>query len=672
MDDQLAADEGTFTIINGAYGVMTHSASDTPQAGAGCPDIGPLWTKWFGGRTFGEAQWDASTSIAEVLQIYGLSPTDPIDPTTINDIVRTNTDEIVDMLQKLDQSGAHDGNPMLTTMIRLILKKLEASKKFIVGLYNLYAADTLQPSDLPPDDYGLWRFTPNNPDAEPNAGQRARIYALNDLGKHGFKRYRGNIMYRILNPDGLITCAWGKYQTIDEYTRSLTEKRFSDPQLWLWLTNGAGYQPVNQLTEFLEKSNDPEVPFIDPDRHVFSFRNGVYLAMDEIFVPYTDLTEVYRDKKLPVACKHFDIEFDSTFTEYEDPLDIPTPGIETIFTSQEFTPIIKRWVYCLLGRLLYDVREMDDWQIVPFFKGLANTGKSLILNIVKEYYEDHDIGTISNTIEKQFGIGQIAGKFLAVGDDLRENFQMDQSDFQNIVSGNGVSCAVKLKGTRIEKPWKTSIVLSGNVVPAFQDNSGSVGRRMAVVLCPKTVEHPDGSLFDKMKEEMPAFICKCNRMYRNMLRRYGNKGIWEILPADFQDQRMELTASTNALAGFLSSNLIRRTGIAGEELYISMDTLRDAVTVFAMKNNMSKPIWTPDFYRGPLALAGFKITKATDRKKYPRHGERVIRGPFVLGFDLEIACELAEQNGREAFARVAAPAPAAMAADPPPSKRART
>ena len=121
--------------------------------------------------------------------------------------------------------------------------------------------------------------------------------------------------------------------------------------------------------------------------------------------------------------------------------------------------------------------ELDDWQILPFFKGLANTGKSLLLNYIREIYEDQDVGIISNIIEKQFGLGevrlfysllifltfqQIAGKFMGVGDDLRKNFQLDQTEFQNAVSGNGVSCAQKYKKTRLEKPWTTPMVWSGN------------------------------------------------------------------------------------------------------------------------------------------------------------------------------------------------------------------
>lgn len=102
-------------------------------------------------------------------------------------------------------------------------------------------------------------------------------------------------------------------------------------------------------------------------------------------------------------------------------MNIPTPNVETLFNTQKFSPIVRRWAYCFFGRLLfvqntltftndlyrYDVGEIDDWQILPFFKGLANTGKSLLLNYLREFYEDHDVGIISNIIEKQFGLSQV-------------------------------------------------------------------------------------------------------------------------------------------------------------------------------------------------------------------------------------------------------------------------
>ena len=194
---------------------------------------------------------------------------------------------------------------------------------------------------------------------------------------------------------------------------------------------------------------------------------------------------------------------------------------------------------------------------------------------------------------------------------------------------------------------------------------------MAVIHFAFMVARADGTLFDKLMDEMPRFICKCNRIYRNMIRRHGARGIWDkdVLPVEFIQQREELTACSNALVGFLSSNQIRRTPDgAPNELYISLEGLRDAVLGYAIKNNVERPQWGPDYYRGPIAVAGLRLGPEKDRKKYPRHGSRICRGPFVYGLDLEINCEIAESNGQEAFA---AEFDAAAASALPPRKRPR-
>jgi hypothetical protein len=332
-----------------------------------------------------------------------------------------------------------------------------------------------------------------------------------------------------------------------------------------------------------------------------------------------------------------------------------------------------RWTYALFGRLFYNVGEFDDWQVVPFLKGLAGTGKSALLNFIREVYEDTDVGIISNTIEKQFGLSAVADKFLAIADDIRKNIQLDQSEFQNSISGNGVSCAVKYKNPKYVKPWFCTQLWSGNEPPGFHDNSGSVGRRFATLLFAFAVLNPDGDLPNKLMQEMAAFICKANRCYKNMIRRYGSRGIWKILPREFTEQRAELTATTNALIGLLNSEVVRKhkPGDAiDRKMYMPLNKLLEAVNIYATSHNLEKPQWGPDYYRGPLTQAGLEIGTTAQRKYYPRYTtKRPPATTYVYGIDLESNCEQGEANGGEVFAAVAAAA--AASTEPPARKRAR-
>jgi len=578
-------------------------------------------------------------NIAQLLAIFDIDPRDRVNSGVVNEKFKQLSIEAATCLNSLETSDEIKNNRADVAM-RLIFKKLEAGKQLLLGFCMLCSADTMQPSDLPRDDYGLWKFMPAPSEAggdeQPNPGQRLRMFALTDIMRLGYRRYRSSLMRRLFTSDSLPTCAWVPEITVDDYVRSLTRRHLTNPEVWNWLTVGAGWSPAKNLVEYLLHSDDPEVPWLEPDRHVFSFSNGVYLAKEEIFIPYDRLHKFYSSESYPVACNHFDMVFNPANLTVPDPMSIPTPTFEDMFNSQKLSPEVKRWGYALMGRLLYDVGEMDDWQVFLFIKGMAGTGKSCLLNHLKRIYDPQDTGVISNMVEKQFGFSQVAGKFIGIADDIRGTFQLDQSDFQNACSGNAVSCAVKFKDPMIIDRWKTPLVLSGNEPPGYRDNSGSFGRRMAVILFMFIVSNPDGLMQQKLFSEMSSFIAKCNRQYRNMLRRFGNKGIWNILPQEFKVQRAELTATSNALVGFLaSSNLCR-----GEGLYMPLDVLRDSVMQYAQKTNLEKPHWGPDFYRGPLVQEKLIIGETPEKRYYPRcQNKRRVFGLFVYGCDLAINCE---------------------------------
>ncbi len=125
------------------------------------------------------------------------------------------------------------------------------------------------------------------------------------------------------------------------------------------------------------------------------------------------------------------------------------------------------------GRLCFDVGELDKWQIIPFFKGIAKSGKStLITKVFKKFYESQDVGTLSNNIEKKFGLSAIANNFMFIAPEVKGDLSLEQAEFQSIVSGEDVSIAVKNKHA-IPMVWKVPGVLE---VTKFQ------GGRITLVL----------------------------------------------------------------------------------------------------------------------------------------------------------------------------------------------
>ena len=678
-DDDYAADEESFSMLDdpqpipGLQPIQDGDAYDRVL-------LDQLWHKYFPGKEPGQISWDGLGNVADAYRIFEFGEDQPPDQTTFAVKLKELKNEAAGVLAIMDRTGLREREHMAEFMIRVVFAKIEACQHLFSAIIKLYAAESMQPADFGPANRGMWRFVPSGAEGDLNAGQRMRIFALNDLAQQGYRRYREDIVMPVTvrTASGAIknTCAWERVFSIHDYVRTLSGRRLTNPEVWLDLTSGNGASGMKQLEEYLIACDDPEVPEIVTDRTVFSFENGVYMARNEVFIEYENMEHFFPPNQYPIACKHHKILFDPAWTKVPDPMDIPTPAMDSIMNAQRWSPNVMRWAYVLFGRLFYNVGEFDDWQVVPFLKGIAGTGKSAVLNFIREIYEDSDVGIISNTIEKQFGLSAVCDKFLAIADDIRKNMQLDQTEFQNSISGNGVSCAQKYKGPKLVKPWYCTQLWSGNEPPGFHDNSGSVGRRFATLLFAFKVMHPDGSLPVRILREMAAFICKANRCYKNMVRRHGTTGIWNILPKEFDDQRAELTATSNALVGLLNSELVRKLkpdDAQYRKTYMPLDELLKAVNLFAQSHNLEKPQWGPDYYRGPLTQAGLEIEAKPQRKNYPRHTSRRLRGQYVYGIDLEATCELAEANGGEAFAAAGQQQQqqGLAAGRPPPAKRPR-
>ena len=162
------------------------------------------------------------------------------------------------------------------------------------------------------------------------------------------------------------------------------------------------------------------------------------------FYPYDSNDFAVLDPTV-ISCKYFDQEFNE-FQDLERWQDIPTPNFDKVLQYQKFEEEVCNWAYVMGGRLCYNVGELDSWQIIPFFKGIAKSGKStLITKVFKNFYENQDVRTLSNNIEKKFGLSSIKDAFMFIAPEVKGDLALEQAEFQSLVSGENVSVAVKNK-----------------------------------------------------------------------------------------------------------------------------------------------------------------------------------------------------------------------------------
>jgi phage/plasmid-associated DNA primase len=432
--------------------------------------------------------------------------------------------------------------------------------------------------------------------------QRLLLFMLDKAVDRNFRR-QGDMCFEPIVVNGHNTHAWRAVCTIKEWIYRETSKETNYDQ-WHWLTANANNPKT--LEHHLTNCIDYSFPVLKKDRSTFAFTNGVYRARENTFHPYTDNT-LSPDI---AACKFFDQDFPVDDHQLDDPRDIPTRAFQSIMDYQGWGEDVQTWMYIMLGRVLYNLNELDGWQVIPFMAGVANCGKSTItLKIAKQFYMDVDTGTLSNNIETKFGLSQFYNKLLFVAPEIKSDLRIEQAEFQSIVSGEDITINVKNR-TAFSTQWKVPGILAGNEVPSWADNSGSIQRRIVLFDFPKAVVNGDMKLADKLQDEMPSIMLKCNRLYLDAVEKWSSENIWTVLPSYFLGTRNDLAATTNVLEAFVTSDMVA----LDKNGYMSLEDFKMSLRTFATANNYAVKRFTKEFFRGVFDKYG--ITKVREERMY--------------------------------------------------------
>jgi hypothetical protein len=473
-----------------------------------------------------------------------------------------------------------------------------------------------------------------------NHFQKVLLFLLDRLCELGYRRYGGEC-YEQIRVRGIGTHAWRRVLSVDEFVYSAVSKELH-AEMWISFTQSSGI--AKQLIEHLKASYDAQFPPLHKTRGVIAFANGVYACrLDERFdqwFPYEDADGAYGQSVVDlapdlVACNFIDYEFASyrAVAAAPQPLyaDIPTPVLQSILDYQGLEVAVCGWIYVMLGRFLYKLNEMDEWQVIMFFKGVAGSGKSTLCKMAASFYEHGDVGVLSNNIERQFGLSQFINKMGFIAPELKRDLQLDQADFQTIVSGEQMTVAQKFKDPR-SVVWEVPGLLGGNEVPNWTDNSGSISRRLLVVHFANKVQNGDSKLAQKLKAELPAIILKCNLAYLAAVLDFGDSSIWSALPEYFKQTQRVMAESCNALVAFLGSDMVKH----GADQYCLELVFKRQLQEFIRAGNYSMAYrWEADFYRAIFDDMQLRIDH--DELPWPMGSETRRSGRFIIGCSLPTA-----------------------------------
>jgi hypothetical protein len=303
---------------------------------------------------------------------------------------------------------------------------------------------------------------------------------------------------------------------------------------------------------------------------------------------------------------------------------------------------------------IHDARAWD-FEVVPAgrqeYYGFQTTGNqrfllgdfsvthnsTIVLRVAALFYENVDVGVLSNNVERQFGISAFHDKFMFVGPEIKGDFRMEQAELQSIVSGEAVQVSIKHKTAMSVPRWKAVGMLAGNEVPDFSDNAGSIQRRFMVFSFLRAVVNGDMMLGDKLGTEIGAILLKSNRAYLEAAAKWGHKNVWTVVPEYFLDTRNDMACQVNSVEAFLRSE---DDVVLGEEHYCPMKEFKEAWKSYA-RNNGYKLGKTNDtgMFTTVFDKMDLRIEKGTRE-----YGGITKKGDWVVGADL-----VARMDGMNGF-----------------------
>lgn len=213
------------------------------------------------------------------------------------------------------------------------------------------------------------------------------------------------------------------------------------------------------------------------------------------------------------------------------------------------------WWMAMLGRLLFDVGSMDNWQVMTWCVGAAGTGKGALAQMIQEIYTESDVGVISDKHEPTFGLSPLFGKWVCIAPELKEDSTFPQAQFMSAVAGESISGAVKGNDPKLANPWLSTLLFCSNMMLRWEDTNENLCRRLVIFLFKRLLD-PRIHLQDlnqRIKQEIANIIIKIVQAYHWAISVVGNSKIWTKLPKAMRDANAECMNQLSPLKRFMGN-----------------------------------------------------------------------------------------------------------------------
>ena len=238
----------------------------------------------------------------------------------------------------------------------------------------------------------------------------------------------------------------------------------------------------------------------------------------------------------------------------DDPMNIGSPKFMSIFRAQKLRTLVIRWIFAFIGRMFYNVNEVDKWQVMFLIIGLAGTGKSIIMAVICAFFSRAIIGIVDDKVEFNFPLQAVWHCEVMLGLDLGRQFghTFPQTVLQQCITGERIHAAIKGHAPKDVDPWIAHFFAVCNNWPDWRTNGGAMSRRVPTTRFDEYVQETNTLLLEEiLREELPRIMAKSVLMYHAKVFECGIRAVINALPFEFRQEQERFSMQDDPVAAFI-------------------------------------------------------------------------------------------------------------------------